>query len=138
MSQIEINQKKILRIFSESTSNEETYKRIIALGESSPNLPIEEKVEENRVHGCQSQLFITHSGTKERLEFKIDSDALISRGLATILINIFNGASAEEIIKTPITLFKEIDLFAIISPTRVTGVEALEKRIKQIAVNYLI
>lgn len=138
MTKIEENQKKLLARLALCKTNEDIYKALIEIGETTPSLDDKDKIEENRVHGCQSQLYITHHGSKDALFFQIDSDALISKGLATLLTKIFNGSSAEEIVKSAPTLFKEINLLGIISPTRITGIDALEKRMKQIAVNYLI
>lgn len=138
MNTIENNQKIVLEILKKCSSQEEIYKTLIKIGENTPNFNEADKIDQNRVHGCQSQLFITHSGTKDAIEFQIDSDAMISKGLASLLIKIYNGASAEDVLKAKLTIFKEIDLLSIISPARITGVDALEKRVKQIAINYLV
>ncbi len=138
MNKIKRNESELTKLFMECSSNEEIYKTLISLGETTPSLPDDKKTEENRVHGCQSQLYITHSGSKEEIYFEVDSDALISKGLATLLTRIYNGSSAEEILQTPLSLFKQIHLLSIISPTRLTGLDELEKRMKQIALNYLM
>ncbi len=138
MTIIEENQKRLIEQFTRFNSNEKIYHELISLGQNSPPLPSQYKVEENRVHGCQSQLYLICEGTCEALFFKADSDALISKGLATLLISIYQGAPAEEILKSSLSFFKIINLHSILSPSRLNGLDGLEKKVKQLSINYLL
>ena len=138
MNVIEENQKRLLDRFAPLTSREKIYHELISLGQNAPPFPQEAKIEKNRVHGCQSQLYLICEGSKEALFFKADSDALISKGLAALLISIYNGAPAEEILKSSLSFFKIIDLHSILSPSRLNGLEGLERKIKQLSINYLL
>lgn len=138
MNIIEENEKKLLAHFSRCKNPQEIYQILISLSIKLPSLPPDDKIEKNRIHGCQSQLYLIHSGSKEALTFQADSDALISKGLAYTLTTLYNGASAEAILKTTPTYYKKISLHSIISPTRLNGLAELEKAIKQTVINYLI
>ena len=135
---IQDNQKKLLHLFKNCQTNEEIYKTLLTIGQNAPLLDPSEKTETNRVHGCQSQLFLTCSGTQASLHYKVDADALISKGLAGTLIAIYEGAAAEDILKTPLTFFQEIGLHSLLSPTRLNGLEGLERKAKQLALSYII
>ncbi len=138
MSIVVENQKRVLEQLTSLNSPERIYQYLISLGQNSPPLSEKDKVEANRVHGCQSQLYLICEGTKEALFFQADSDALISKGIALLLLSIYNGASAEEIAKSSLSFFKQFNLHSILSPSRLNGLEGLEKRIKQTAINYLL
>src|SRR5262249_25344216 len=79
----------------------ERYQYLIDLGEKIPALPDEFKTESNRVHGCQSTVFMTarkRPGTSDVIEFLADSDAAIVRGELAILETVFSGQKAEQIL----------------------------------------
>ena len=113
---------------------EDRYRFIIDLGREFPGMPAAFKVEANRVHGCQSQVWIDHELTDGRLYFRLDSDALIVRGLIGILLAAFNGLSPAELLRYDVDgLFNELDLLRHLSPTRGNGLAALVRRIRDIA-----
>jgi len=117
---------------------EERYAYIIDLGKKLPVFPENEKTEAHKIHGCQSQVWLIHhfDKTENRLCFLIDSDALIVRGLAAIVLCIFNRKPKQDIMKTEIEdAFLKLDLLRHISATRGNGLRSMVKKIQTIAEN---
>lgn len=115
---------------------EERYAFIIDLGKQLPAFPEDARVEENYVHGCQSQVWLIHhyDDTTGRLYLLIDSDAMIVRGLAAIILVALNGKTPRDLLATDIDeLFEQLDLFRHISPTRGNGLRAMVGKIRDIA-----
>lgn len=115
---------------------EERYALIIDLGKQLPAFPEEARVEENYVHGCQSQVWLIHhyDDSSGRLYLLIDSDAMIVRGLAAIILVALNGKTPRDLLATDIDeLFEQLDLFRHISPTRGNGLRAMVGKIRDIA-----
>ncbi|HEY9118966.1 MAG TPA: SufE family protein [Marinobacter sp.] len=115
---------------------EERYAFIIDLGKQLPPFPDEERTEENYVHGCQSQVWVIHhyDEASGKLYLLIDSDAIIVRGLAAIILVALNGKTPRDLLATDIDeLFEQLDLFRHISPTRGNGLRAMVGKIRDIA-----
>lgn len=115
---------------------EERYAFIIDLGKQLPPFPDEERTEENYVHGCQSQVWLIHHYDEPsgKLYLLIDSDAIIVRGLAAIILVALNGKTPRDLLATDIDeLFEQLDLFRHISPTRGNGLRAMVGKIRDIA-----
>lgn len=115
---------------------EERYAYIIDLGKKLPPFPDEQRLEENYVHGCQSQVWLIHHLDPEtgRLYLLIDSDAMIVRGLAAIILAALNARAPDELLKVDVDgLFQELDLMRHISPTRGNGLRAMVGKIQNIA-----
>ena len=113
---------------------EDRYRFIIDLGRSLPNLPDALKTDANIVHGCQSKVWIAHEFVEGRLRFRLDSDALIVRGLIAIVLAAFDDRTPKEILDYDIDgLFARLDLLRHLSPTRGNGLVALVRRIREIA-----
>ena len=115
---------------------EERYAYIIDLGKKLPEFPDEEKKEENYVHGCQSQVWLIHHQDPEtgRLYLLIDSDAMIVRGLAAIIMAAYNARKPGELLQVDIEkIFDELDLMRHISPTRGNGLRSMVGKIQNIA-----
>lgn len=115
---------------------EDRYAYIIDLGKQLPAFPDDERVESNYVHGCQSQVWLIHHFHEDsgRLYLLIDSDAMIVRGLAAIILVAMNGKTPRELLTTDVDeLFERLDLFRHISPTRGNGLRAMVGKIRDIA-----
>ncbi len=115
---------------------EERYAFIIDLGKQLPAFPDDERTEKNYVHGCQSQVWLIHHYDEQsgRLYLLIDSDAIIVRGLAAIILVALNGKTPRDLLATDIDeLFEQLDLFRHISPTRGNGLRAMVGKIRDIA-----
>ncbi|MFV8570142.1 SufE family protein [Marinobacter sp. SBS5] len=115
---------------------EDRYAFIIDLGKQLPEFPDEARTEENYVHGCQSQVWVIHQYDEDsgKLFLLIDSDAMIVRGLAAIILVALNAKSPRELLATDIDeLFEQLDLMRHISPTRGNGLRAMVSKIRDIA-----
>ncbi len=119
---------------------EERYSYIIDLGKSLPAFPEHEKIDENLVHGCQSQVWLSHyfDPDTQIMYVLLDSDAIIVKGLAAIVLAALNAKKPEDIVSTDVeTLFNKMDLMRHISPTRGNGLRSMLERIKNTARGYL-
>ncbi|WP_288370722.1 SufE family protein [uncultured Marinobacter sp.] len=115
---------------------EERYAYIVDLGKQLPAFPDDARIEENYVHGCQSQVWLIHHYDEDsgKLFLLIDSDAIIVRGLAAIILVALNGKTPRDLLATDIDeLFEQLDLFRHISPTRGNGLRAMVGKIRDIA-----
>ena len=115
---------------------EERYAYIIDLGKKLPAFPESEKVEENYVHGCQSQVWLIHYLDEEsgKLYLLIDSDALIVRGLAAIVLAAMNAKTPSDLLAVNIEeIFEKMDLIRHVSATRGNGLRSMVKKVQVIA-----
>ena len=116
---------------------EDRYRYIIDLGRKAPNLSPAEKIEANRVQGCTSQVWLVctfSADTPPLLHFRADSDADIVRGLAAMLVAIFSGKSAQEIIDFDVQgLLSRLDLARHLSSNRANGLASLVARMRALA-----
>ena len=115
---------------------EDRYAFIIDLGKQLPPFPGSERTEINYVHGCQSQVWLIHHFDEDsgKLLLLIDSDAIIVRGLAAIILLAFNNLTPADLLATDIDkLFERLDLFRHISPTRGNGLRSMISKIRNIA-----
>ena len=112
---------------------EERYQYIIDLGKSLPALPEALHTEERIVRGCQSQVWLEmeYDAQQDRLYLAVDSDALIVRGLAAMVLAALNRQSPRAIVDYDMdTYFEQLDLLKHLSPTRGNGVRAMVERIR--------
>lgn len=113
---------------------EERYKYIIDLGKALPAFPDELHTPERLVKGCQSNVWLEIAGDKEHIEFLVDSDAVIVKGLLVLVLAAYNNKSPQDIVSFDIDdYFKKLDLERHISPTRGNGLKAIVSRINNIA-----
>lgn len=103
----------------------ERYQYLIDLGRKLPELPESLKTEDNRLHGCQSMVWIVASGDASRLEFSAASDSAIVSGLIFLTLRVYSGRSAEEILATEPGFIADIGLAKHLSPTRSNGLAAM-------------
>lgn len=116
---------------------EDRYAFIIDLGKQLPPFPDSERNEKNYVHGCQSQVWLIHhyDEASGKLFLLIDSDAIIVRGLAAIILVALNNHEPRDLLSIDIDeLFERLDLFRHISPTRGNGLRSMISKIRDIAV----
>jgi cysteine desulfuration protein SufE len=106
------------------------YEYIIELGRGHDGLPEDRKTETYKVKGCQSQVWFTAHEEDGRLHFAADSDAMIVRGLIALLLRVYSGRTAEEIIATPPDFFEKIELGSHLSGSRANGLHAMIRHIQ--------
>jgi cysteine desulfuration protein SufE len=118
-------EKAIVEEFSFFGDWSERYQYLIDLGRKLPPFPEEWKTEENRLKGCQSQVWIVAAGDASRLDFQAISDSSIVSGLVYLALRVYSGRSAAEILSTPADYIAQIGLAKHLSPTRTNGLAAL-------------
>jgi len=117
---------------------EDRYSYIIDLGKSLPDFPESEKTEENYVHGCQSQVWLIHNidETDGKIYLLIESDAIIVKGLAAVVLATLNAKTPAEILTLDVdSIFEKMDLMRHISPTRGNGLRSMLELVKTVATN---
>lgn len=107
------------------------YQYLIDLGRKLPELSEEEKTDDRLLDGCQSQVWLIAKGDAERLEFRANSDAAIVSGLIALLLRVYSGHSASEILASEPTFVNEIGLSQHLSPTRANGLNAMLSEIRR-------
>lgn len=101
------------------------YQYLIDLGRRLPDLSPGEKVEENRIRGCQSQVWFVADRAHGRLKFRAISDAAIVSGLIALLLRIYSDKPPEDILDTPPEFVSALGLEQHLSPTRSTGLHSM-------------
>lgn len=116
---------------------EDRYRLLIDMGRELPAFPEDARIEDNRVDGCTSNVWLitdVEDGDPPRLHFRADSDAFIVKGLVAILLKAYSGHTPQEILDTDIeTLFNRLGLGKQLTPNRRDGVFAMVKRIHGLA-----
>jgi cysteine desulfuration protein SufE len=107
------------------------YQYLIDLGRKLPEFPDEQKTEGNRLHGCQSQVWVTASLENKRLHFQAISDSAIVSGLIAVLMRVYSDRTPAEILATDPAFIAEIGLDEHLSPTRSNGLRAMINAIKE-------
>lgn len=128
---------QLKKIF-ENLAPQDRYTAIMQMGRELPLFPQKKKTEENQVPGCQSTLYIDAEMRDGKVIFYADGDALISKGLAAILIFLYSGLEAETILKNPPKVIEELSLIATLSLNRSNGFANLLLKMQQISLNLLI
>ena len=123
-------QHRLISIFL-NLSLEEKYEKIITMGRALPILPPSARSEKNLVRGCQSLLYLDTELRGDLIYFNADSEALISKGLAALLIEVYSGESPEALFKEPPFFLKEIGLHQALSPARSNGLASLFKKMQE-------
>lgn len=117
-------------LFSHCKEAEQIYTKIIELGRTLPPYPADKKTPDHLVKGCQSQLYL-HTELKEgKLIFYVEADALISAGLASLLLAIYNQEPPEAILSCPPSFLGELQLLKHLSPGRANGLASLFTKMK--------
>jgi cysteine desulfuration protein SufE len=106
------------------------YQFLIDMGRKLPEFPDDKKTEANRLHGCQSQVWLTAELNDDRLHFRAISDSAIVSGLIAILMRVYDGRSPAEILVTEPDFIAAIGLHEHLSPTRSNGLRAMIDAIK--------
>ncbi|PIS03252.1 MAG: SufE [Chlamydiae bacterium CG10_big_fil_rev_8_21_14_0_10_42_34] len=119
-------------------STEERYHLLMEMGRKLPPFPEDFKTPDRIVSGCQSVLYLNTSIIEGKLFFDAHTDALISAGLAALLISVYSGQSAESILKNPPSFITELGLDASLSPSRSNGLAQIHLRMKQEALKALV
>lgn len=113
------------------------YQYIIDLGRRLEPLPAEDMTDDALLEGCQSQVWLHVSGDAHRLEFRANSDAAIVSGLISLLLRVYSGRPAREIVAAEPRFIVELGLSEHLSPTRANGLNAMLEAIRRHAIRAL-
>lgn len=109
------------------------YEYIIDLGKGLEGYPEEKKTDEHLIKGCQSRVWLDAEVREGRIWFSADSDAIITRGIISLLIGIYSGATPQEILASDFSVVEKIGLRENLSPTRANGLVSMIETIRAIA-----
>lgn len=126
-------QREVIEEFSYFDDWLDRYQYLIDLGRKLPPLPAEELVDENLLDGCQSRVWLLIDGDERRLDIRANSDAAIVSGLIALLIRVYSGASARQILDSEPEFVAAIGLSDHLSPTRANGLHAMLQAIRAAA-----
>lgn len=129
---------EIVDEFALFDSWEEKYEYIIDLGKKLPPLDNKYRLDENRVRGCQSTVWLVAEQRDGRIYFSADSDAVIVKGLISMLIRVLSGRTPDEIIEAPLNFINEIGMTTHLAQTRSNGLLSMVKQMKNYALAYKI
>ena len=127
------------QIIDEFASYEEwidKYAYLIELGKECPVIDEKEKTESNLIKGCQSRVWLSCQYRDGNLYFSADSDAVITKGIISLLIRAYNGQRPDDIIAAEPTFIDQIGLKEHLSPTRSNGLISMIKQIKMYAIAF--
>ena len=115
----------------------EKYEYIIELGKDLPKIDEALKTDDRLIEGCQSRVWLANSFDGEKMHFTADSDAIITKGIIGLLIQVLDNETPEEIAKSDLHFIQDIGLHEHLSPTRSNGLASMVKKIKMSALAQL-
>ncbi|NUQ81040.1 MAG: SufE family protein [Bacteroidetes bacterium] len=138
MLTIDDAQSQLISRFDGLTDWEDKYKLIIRLGKDMPGLDVADQTEDNKVNGCQSQVWLKAELRDGRVWFTGDSDAFIVKGLVAMLLSVYSGQTPADIIKTQPAFLSAIGLDRHLSQNRTNGLASMVKKIKLYALAFQV
>jgi len=121
---------EIIDEFSVFTDWLDKYEYLIELGKSLPMIKEGNKLDANLIKGCQSKVWLAADYIDGKIFFTADSDAIITKGIISLLVRVFSGRTPQEIIDADLDFIKEIGLQDNLSPTRSNGLVSMIRQIK--------
>lgn len=135
---IEETEKEIVEEFALFDSWDDKYEYIIDLGKKLPPLEEKFKTDENKVRGCQSTVWLGAEFSEGRVFYKADSDAVIVKGLISMLVRVLSGHTPDEIVAAKLDFINEIGMTNHLAQTRSNGLLAMVKGMKNYALAYKV
>lgn len=138
MKSIDEIQDEIIDEFSAFDDWMDKYALLIELGNSLP--PIEEKYKtnENLIEGCQSRVWLQADYRDGRIWFEAESDAIIVKGIVSLLVRVLSGRTPDEILNSDLYFIDRIGLTEHLSPTRSNGLVAMVKQMRMYALAFKV
>ena len=127
---IEEKEKSIVEDFELFDEWAEKYKYIIELGQKLPPLDDKYKIEENKIKGCQSSVWLNAYSKDGKVYFEADSDSTFVKGEIALLINVLSGQDPKDVVETDLKFIDEIGLRQHIAVTRANGLASMIKQMK--------
>lgn len=129
-------QDEIIEEFSGLDDWMDRYQLLIDMGGETEPLPDSDKVEQNLIDGCQSRVWLVCDEKEGRLYFRAESDALIVKGIVTLLIRVLSGHTPDEILDADLYFIEKIGLREHLSPTRSNGLLSMLKQMRAYAMAF--
>ena len=136
MMGIKEKQQELINDFAFLSDWEQKYEYIIDLGKELKGLPEEKKKEDILIKGCQSQVWLDAELRDGKIFFLADSDGILPKGIISLLVGVYSGHTAEEILAADFDFISKIGLQEFLSPSRANGLASMIKQIKFYAVAY--
>ena len=136
MKSIQQIQNEIIDEFNFFQDWSEKYQYLIDLGKTLPAFDSDNRIDSNLIKGCQSKVWLNSSFNNNIIIFEADSDAIISKGIISLLIRVFSGHKPEDIIESNIDFIEKIGINSHLSQTRANGLLSMVKQIKIYALAY--
>jgi cysteine desulfuration protein SufE len=133
---IEEIEAEIVDEFSLFDSWDDKYEYIIDLGKKLPPLDDQYKKDENKVKGCQSTVWLVADYKDGRVFYKAESDAVIVKGLISMLIRVLSGQQPDNIVNAPLNFIRDIGMMSHLAQTRSNGLLSMVKQMKNYALAY--
>jgi len=137
ISEVAAAQEELVEEFQFFDNWMDRYQYLIDLGRRLPEFPEADRIDANKIRGCQSQVWFVASAGDGRLEFRAISDAAIVSGLIALLLRIYSGRRPQDILDTPPDFVEALQLQAHLSPTRSNGLASMLKAIRNFAAEAL-
>ena len=135
---IKETEQQIIEEFANFDEWLDRYAYLIDLGKECPAIEERDKTEQNLIKGCQSRVWLSCTNEDGVLRFRADSDAVITRGIITLLIRALDGHTPQEILDADLSFIDAIGLKEHLSPTRSNGLTSMVKQMKMYALAYSI
>ena len=135
---IEEIENEIVEEFSLFDSWDDKYEYIIDLGKRLEPLEDKYKVDENKVRGCQSIVYLVADHKDDKIIYKADSDAMIVKGLISMLIRVLSNQSPDAIINARLDFINKIGMMSHLAQTRSNGLLSMVKQMKNYAIAFKV
>ena len=126
-------QEELIEDFSMYEEWLDKYEYLIGLGKDLPMFHEEQKTDDKLIKGCQSRVWLDSKVEEGRIFFTADSDAIITKGIISMLISVYSGRTPEEIASDDFSFIGKLGLKENLSPTRANGLVSMIATIKKIA-----
>lgn len=126
-------QEEVVESFSMYDEWLDKYEYLIDLGKNLTVYPEEKKTDERLIKGCQSRVWLDYEVKDGKLYFTADSDAIITKGIISLLISVYSGRTPKEILESDFSFIDKIGLKENLSPTRANGLASMIAKIKTVA-----
>lgn len=133
MDDLKTVQNDIIETFSMYDEWLDKYEYLIDLGKNLEEYPEDEKTEDKLIKGCQSRVWLDSKVEDGRIWFKADSDAIITKGIISLLIGVYSGRTPAEIAGDDFSFIEKIGLKENLSPTRANGLVSMIDTIRKTA-----
>ena len=130
---LEEKKQQVIEDFSMYDEWLDKYEYLIELGKALEPFPEEKKTDDKLIKGCQSRVWLECEQKDGRLYFRADSDAIITKGIISLLIGVYSGRTPEEIAGDDFGFIADIGLKENLSPTRANGLVSMMETIKKMA-----